>query len=71
MNLDVKCKEGKKGFGFMKCLTQQDLENAVSFDGNLVFKGKKLELRMASERKKERGDRGDRDHKKRDYKKDY
>ena len=55
----------------MKCLTQQDLENAVSLDGNLVFKGKKLELRMAAERKKDRGDRGDRDHKKRDYKKDY
>ena len=57
VNLDVKSKDGKKGFAFMKCLTEQDLMNAVSLDGELTFGGKRLELRMAAERKKDKGER--------------
>lgn len=33
VNLEVKNKEGKKGFGFMKCLTEKDLQMAVGLDG--------------------------------------
>lgn len=49
----------------MKCLTEKDLNLAVQLDGELTFGGKKLELRMATERKKDKG--GDRDHKKRNH----
>lgn len=52
----------------MKCLTEKDLMNAVQMDGELTFDGKKLELRVAAERKK---DKGDRDHKKKHHKKEY
>lgn len=49
----------------MKCLTEKDLIMAVELDGELSFGGKKLELRMAAERKKDKG--GDRDHKKKHH----
>ena len=48
VNLDVKCKEGKKGFAFMKCLTEKDMENAISLDGEMAFGGKKIEIRAAT-----------------------
>lgn len=35
--VDVKSKEGKKGFAFMKCLTEDDLNKAVELDGVLTF----------------------------------
>ena len=61
VNLDVKCKEGKKGFAFLKCLTEQDMHNAISLDGEMAFGGKKIEIR-AADNKKEKQDRGgDRD----------
>jgi hypothetical protein len=68
INLEVKCKDGKKGFAFMKCLTEPDLMNAVQMDGELAFDGKKLELRIAAERKK---DKGDRDRKKKFHKREF
>lgn len=65
VNLDVKNKDGKKGFGFMKCLTEKDLMKAVELNGELTFCGVKLELRVATEKKKDKG--GDRDHKKKHH----
>jgi RNA recognition motif-containing protein len=62
ISLDVKNKEGGKGFGFMKCLTEKDLAMAVQMNGEISYGGKRLELRVAAERKKDKG--GDRDHKK-------
>ncbi len=42
ISLDVKSKEGQKGFAFMKCLTEKDLMIAVQLNGELAFEGKKL-----------------------------
>ncbi len=47
VTMDVKSKEGKKGFAFMKCLTEQDLIKAVGLDGVLTFEGRKIEIRKA------------------------
>ncbi len=33
VNLEVKSRIGKKGFGFMKCLTEDDMYKAISLDG--------------------------------------
>jgi len=71
VNLDVKNKDGKKGFAFMKCLTEADLNNAVQLDNDLMFGGKKLEIRVATERKKEdRGGNRDNNHRN-NFNKDY
>jgi RNA recognition motif-containing protein len=71
VNLDVKCKEGKKGFAFLKCLTQKDMENAISLDGEMMFDGKKIEIRAAAEKKRDNKG-GDRDHHhKKNFNKDY
>lgn len=52
----------------MKCLTEKDLMMAVQMDGELAFEGKKLELRVAAEKKR---DKGDRDNKKKYQKRNY
>ena len=59
--------DGGKVFAFMKCLTEKDLQKAVELDGYLTFGGKKLELRAAEDKNKDRNGKkdrkGDRDHK--------
>ena len=70
VNLEVKAKEGKRPFAFMKCLTEEDMMNAIKLDGEINFGGKKLEIRMADQKKEKTSRGGDRDHKKKDFKRE-
>lgn len=62
VNLEVKNKDGKKSFAFMKCLTEEDMYKAIALDGDITFGGKRLGIRRSDDKKggkeKRRDDRG-------------